>query len=140
MTTPRVGAVGAATFTSAVDDPARFAKSRTVGAHFRLAPRRYQSGETDVTGEISMVGDAMARTVLYEAAQTMLTRTARFSTLKYWALEVSKRRGMWRAKIALARKLATMLHRMWVDGTEFRWARSLRQFLARRAHDRSERD
>ena len=123
MTTPGVGAVVAATFTSAVDDPARFAKSRTVGAHFGLTPRRYQSGETDVTGGISKVGDAMARTVLYEAAQTMLTRTTRFSTLKHWALEVSKRRGMRRAKIALARKLATVLHRMWVDGTEFRWGK-----------------
>ena len=83
MTTPEVGAVVAATFTSAVDDPARFTKSKTVGAHFGLTPRRYQSGETDVTGGISKVGDAMARTALYEAVQTMLTRTMRFSTLKH---------------------------------------------------------
>lgn len=123
MTAPGVGAVVAATFTSAVDDPGRFAKSRTVGAHFGLTPRRYQSGETDVTGGISKVGDAMARTALFEAAQSMLTRTARFSTLKRWALEVSRRRGMRRAKVALARKLATVLHRMWVDGTEFRWGK-----------------
>ncbi len=102
----------AATFTSAVDDPGRFAKSRTVGAHFGLTPRRYQSGETNVTGGISRVVDAMARTALYEAAQSMLTRTQRFSTLKHWALEVAKRRGMRRAKVALARKLATVLHRM----------------------------
>ena len=124
MTAPGVGAVVAATFTSAVDDPSRFAKSRTVGAHFGLTPRRYQSGETDVTGGISKVGDAMARTALFEAAQSMLTRTARFSTLKHWALEVSKRRGMRRAKVALARKLATVLHRMWMDGTDFRWGKA----------------
>jgi transposase len=123
MTTPGVGAVVAATFTSAVDDPSRFAKSRTVGAHFGLTPRRYQSGETDVSGGISRVGDAMARTALYEAAQSMLTRTVRFSALKHWALEVARRRGMRRAKVALARKLATVLHRMWVDGTEFRWGK-----------------
>jgi transposase len=123
MTAPGVGAVVAATFTSAVDDPGRFAKSRTVGAHFGLTPRRYQSGETDVTGGISKVGDAMARTALFEAAQSMLTRTARFSTLKQWALDVSRRRGMRRAKVALARKLATVLHRMWVDGTDFRWGK-----------------
>ena len=121
MTAPGVGAVVAATFTSAVDDPGRFAKSKSVGAHFGLTPRRYQSGETDVAGGISRVGDAMARTALYEAAQSILTRTMRFSALKRWAMEVAKRRGMRRAKVALARKLAAVLHRMWVDGTEFRW-------------------
>jgi transposase len=115
--------VVAATFTSAVDDPRRFAKSKSVGAHFGLTPRRYQSGETDVTGGISRVGDAMARTALYEAAQSLLTRTVRFSALKRWALEVAKRRGMQRAKVAVARKLATILHRMWVDGTEFHWGK-----------------
>src|SRR3712207_1701061 len=105
MTTPGVGAVVAATFTSAVDDPGRFAKSRSVGAHFGLTPRRYQSGETDVTGGISRVGDAMVRTALYEAAQSILTRTVRFSALERWAMEVAKRRGMRRAKGGLARKL-----------------------------------
>ena len=113
MTAPGVGAVVAATFTSAVDDPGRFAKSRSVGAHFGLTPRRYQSGETDVAGGISRVGDATARTALYEAAQSILTRTARFSALKRWALEVAKRRGMRRAKVALARKLATTSWTMW---------------------------
>jgi transposase len=123
MTAPGVGAVVASTFTSAVDDPGRFAKSKSVGAHFGLTPRRYQSGETDATGGISRVGDAMARTALYEAAQSLLTRTARFSALKRWAMEVAKRRGMRRAVVALARKLATVPHRMWVDGTEFRWGK-----------------
>jgi transposase len=113
----------AITFTSAIDDPGRFARSRAVGAHFGLTPKKYQSGETDVTGGISKAGDTMVRTALYEAANVMLTRAGKFSTLKRWALEVAKRRGMRRAKVALARKLAIILHRMWVDGTTFRWGR-----------------
>ena len=119
MTVPGVGALVALTYTSAVDDPARFHHSRAVGAHFGLTPKKYQSGETDVTGGISKVGDAMVRTALYEAANVMLTRTSKFSSLKHWALEVAQRRGMRRAKVALARKLATILHRMWVDGSSF---------------------
>jgi transposase len=123
MTVPGVGALVAITFTSAVDDPTRFGRSRAVGAHFGLTPKKYQSGETDVTGGISKVGDAMVRTALYEAANVMLTRTGRFSTLKRWALGVAKRRGMRRAKVALARKLATILHRIWVDGASFRFGK-----------------
>jgi transposase len=123
MTVPGVGPLVAVTFSSAVDDPARFGRSRAVGAHFGLTPKKYQSGETDVTGGISKVGDAMVRTALYEAANVMLTRSGKFSTLKRWALEVAKRRGMRRAKVALARKLATVLHRLWVDGSEFRFGK-----------------
>ncbi len=121
MTVPGVGAVVALTFVAAVDDPARFRRSRDVGAHFGLTPKRYQSGETDVVGGITRVGDASVRVALYEAANVMLTRTTRFSPLKRWAMEVAKRRGARRAKVALARKLGTVLHRIWVDGTEFRW-------------------
>jgi transposase len=121
MTVPGVGALVAITFTTAVDDPARFRRSRAVGAHFGLTPKRYQSGETDVTGGISKVGDAMVRTALYEAANVMLTRSGKFSALKRWALGVAQRRGMRRAKVALARKLATVPHRLWVDGSEFRF-------------------
>jgi transposase len=121
MGVPGVGALVAVTFASAVDDPARFRRSRDVGAHFGLTPKRYQSGETDVTGGISKVGDAMVRAALYEAANVMLTRAGRFSALKRWGLEVAKRRGARRAKVALARKLATVLHRLWVDGSEFRF-------------------
>ena len=121
MTVPGVGALVAVTFASAVDDPARFRRSRAVGAHFGLTPKRYQSGETDVTGGISKVGDAMVRTALYEAANVMLTRSGKFSTLKRWALGVARRRGTRRAKVALARKLATVLHRLRVDGSDFRF-------------------
>ncbi len=113
MTVPGVGALVAVTFTSAVDDPARFHRSRMVGAHFGLTPKRYQSGATDVTGGISKAGDAMVRAVLYEAASVMLTRTGKFSALKRWAMEVARRRGLKRAKVALARKLAGTCWTMW---------------------------
>jgi len=125
MTAPGVGALVAITFKSAVDEPARFAKSKAVGAHFGLTPKKYQSGETDVSGGISRVGDAMVRAALYEAAHVMLSRTTRFSSLKRWALGVAKRRGLKRAKVALARKLATVLHRMWLDETDFRWGKNV---------------
>jgi transposase len=121
MTVPGVGALVAVTFTSAVDDPARFRRSRAVGAHFGLTPKKYQSGETDVTGGISKAGDAMVRTALYEAAHIMLSRTVRSSSLRRWALRVAQRRGMKRAKVALARKLATVLLRLWTDGGAFRF-------------------
>jgi transposase len=121
MTAPGVGALVAVTFKTAVDDPGRFRTAKAVGAHFGLTPKRYQSGETDVTGGISKAGDAMVRTALYEAANVMLTRAGKFSTPKRWGLEVAKRRGARRAKVALARKLATVLHRLWVDGSEFRF-------------------
>src|SRR4051794_24818132 len=123
MTAPGVGALVSITFRTAVDDPGRFRSSKAVGAHFGLTPKRYQSGETDVIGGISKVGDAMVRTALYEAANVVLSRLTRFSTLKRWAMDVAKRRGLKRAKVALARKLGTVLHRMWVDGTEFRWGK-----------------
>jgi transposase len=121
MTTPSVGAVVAITYKTALDDPHRLKKSRNAGPLFGLTPRRYQSGETDVTGGISHVGDEMVRAALYEAANVLLTRVKRFSPLKRWGLDVAKRRGQKRAKVAVARKLAVILHRMWIDGTTFRW-------------------
>jgi transposase len=123
MTVPGVGPVTALSFCSAVDDPLRFSRSRAVGAHFGLTPRRDQSGETDRTGPISQQGDALARQALDEAANVLLTRTSRWSGLKAWGLNVAKRAGMRRAKVAVARKLATVLHAMWRDGTEFCWSR-----------------
>jgi len=123
MTVPGVGALVAVTFKVTVDDPGRFTASKAVGAHFGLTPKKYQSGETEITGGISKVGDAMVRMALYEAANVLLSRTTRFSTLKRWALEVARRRGVKRAKVALARKLASVLHRMWIDESEFRWGK-----------------
>jgi len=124
MTTPSVGAIVAITYKSALDDPNRIKKSRNAGPLFGLTPKRYQSGETDVTGGISRVGDAMVRTALYEAANVLLSRVTRFSALKRWGLQVAKRRGLKRAKVAVARKLAVILHRMWLDGTTFRWTKT----------------
>jgi transposase len=124
MSTPGVGALVALTYRSAVDDPTRFEKSRTVGAYCGLTPNKYQSAKTDRDGGVSKVGDAMMRTALFEAAHIMLTRATRFSSLKHWALEVAKRRGMKRAKVALAGKLGVMLHRMRADATEFRWSKA----------------
>jgi transposase len=123
MTVPGVGAVVSLTYRAAVDDPARFKKSKAVGAFFGLTPKRYQSGETDITGGITRIGDAAVRSALHDAANVLLSRVTKFSTLKRWAVEVAKRRGIRRAKVALARKLATVLHRMWVDGTEFAWGK-----------------
>jgi transposase len=125
MTVPGVGPVTALTFCSAVDDPGRFSRSRALGAHFGLTPRRYQSGETDRTGHISKQGDGLARQALYEAANVLLTRTSRWSALKAWGMGIAERAGMRRAKVAVARKLAVVLHRMWRDGTEFRWSREV---------------
>jgi transposase len=119
MTTPGVGVIVALTFVAAVDDPGRFRSSKAVGAHFGLTPKRYQSGETDVTGRISKIGDGGVRTALYEAANVILTRPVKGSALKSWAARLAKRAGMRKAKVALARKLAVILHRMLVDGTPF---------------------
>ncbi len=125
MSAPGVGALVALTYRSAVDDPSRFAKSGAIGAYFGLTPKKYQSGETDRDGGVSKVGDGMVRTALFEAAHIMLTRAVRFSSLKRWALAVAQRRGMKRAKVALARKLGVVLHRMWVEATEFRWSNAV---------------
>jgi transposase len=123
MTVPGVGPVVALTFRATLDVPARFRNSRAVGAALGLTPCKYQSGESDRTGGISRCGDEMMRVMLYEAAQVMLVRSTRWSWLKAWAMQIAKRRGMKKAIVALARRLAVILHRIWVDGTEFSWSR-----------------
>jgi transposase len=119
MTTTGVGPIIALSYAAGVDDPARFKKSKSVGAYFGLAQKKYQSGETDITGRISKAGDASVRTALYQAAHIMLTRPVKASKLRTWALRLSKRVGMKKAKVALARKLAVVMHRMLVDGKPF---------------------
>jgi len=119
MTVPGVGVVVALTYIAVIDDPARFKHSSVVGAYLGLTPRRYQSGDIDVTGRISRCGDGLLRSYLFEAATVILQRNSRASELKAWGLALAKRIGMRRAKVALARKLAVILHRMWVDKTEF---------------------
>jgi len=123
MTIPGVGPVVALTFRATVDVPARFRNSRAVGAVLGLTPCRHQSGESDRTGAISKCGDEMMRVMLYEAAQILLVRSTRWSWLKAWAMQIARRRGLKKAIVALARRLAVIMHRIWVDGTEFRWAR-----------------
>ncbi|CAA7622208.1 hypothetical protein MTBLM5_450015 [Magnetospirillum sp. LM-5] len=120
MTMPGVGAVVALSIWSAIDDPTRFAKSANVGAYFGPTPRRYASGEIDRSGRISKCGDRDPRTHLYEAANVLLTRISRASALREWGLKIAKRSGFKKAKVAVARKMAGILHRMWIDGTEFR--------------------
>jgi transposase len=122
MSAPGVGAIVSLTFASAIDDPGRFRSSKRVGAHFGLTPKKYQSGETDITGRISKTGDSGVRTALYEAAHIILTRPVKGSALKRWAARLAKRAGMQKAKVALARKLAVIMHRMLVDGTTFDFA------------------
>jgi transposase len=119
MTTPGVGAIVALTCAAAMDDPTRFRSSRLVGAHFGLTPRKPQSGETDGRGRISRIGDHGVRVALDEAANVILTRAVRGSDLKSWALRIAPRAGMKKAKGALARPLAVVLHRMLADGTPF---------------------
>jgi transposase len=120
MSTPAVGPIVALTYASAIDDPARFKSSKDAGPHFGLTPKRYQSGETDRSGRISKIGDAAVREALYQAAHVMLTKPVKgCSQLKSWAMRIARRAGMSKAKVALARKLAVILHRMLANGTPF---------------------
>src|SRR5271163_4168439 len=121
MSAPGVGPIVALTFRTCVDNPARFSRSKCVGAHYGLTPRLYQSGEVARTGRISRCGDVMLRSSLYEAALVVLTGPGRWNSLKAWGIAVARRRGMQKAIVAVARKLAIVLHRMWRDETNFRW-------------------
>lgn len=124
MSAPGVGPITALAFRATIDRADRFQHSRDVGAHLGLTPARYQSGETDIQGRISRCGDELARTALYEAAHTLLTRSRKWSSLRAWGMKVAKHRGVARARVAVARKLAVILHRMWADGAEFRFGRA----------------
>ena len=121
MSAPGVGPITALAFRATIDRPDRFGHSRDVGAHLGLTPSRYQSGETDIQGKISRCGDELARTALYEAANALLVRSKKWSSLRAWGMKIAKHRGMARARVAVARKLAVVLHRMWSDGTDFRF-------------------
>ena len=119
MTIPGVGPLTALAFVAAIDDPSRFKRSRDIGAYLGLVPRRHQSGETDRVGRISKCGDRAVRTLLYEAANVMLTRSKRALKLKDWAFAIAKRSTMRQARIALARRLAIIMHAMLRNGGEF---------------------
>jgi transposase len=122
MSVPGIGVVSALAYVSTVEDPARFARSRSVGAHMGLTPRQYQSGEVDRSGRVSRCGDALARTLMYEAAVVILTRVKRASRLQDWAQAIAKRSGAGKARVALARKLSVILHSIWRSGEPFRWS------------------
>ncbi len=121
MSVPGIGVVSVLAYVSTVEDPARFARSRSVGAHMGLTPRQYQSGEVDRSGRISKCGDTLARTLLYEAAVVILARIKRASGLKDWAQAIARRSGWGKARVALARKLSVILHSIWRSGEPFRW-------------------
>ncbi len=123
MTVPGIGPITALTFHSVIDDPSRFRRSRSVGAYVGLTSRRHASGEVDWSGRISKYGDRMLRSYLFEAAGVLLTRVPQWCKLKAWGHRLWKRIGFKKAKIAVARKLAVILHRMWRDGTDFQWSK-----------------
>jgi len=123
MNVPGVGPITALAFRATIDRPDRFRRSRDVGAHLGLTPARYQSGETDIQGRVSRCGDELVRTALYEAAHSLLVRSRKWSSLRAWGMSIAKRRGMARARVAVARKLAVILHRMWSDNAEFRFGK-----------------
>ena len=122
MSVPGIGVLSVLAYVSTVEDPGRFARSRSVGAHMGLTPRQYQSGEVDRSGRISKCGDTLARTLLYEAAVVLLSRVKRASRLKDWAQAIAKRSGAGKARVALARKLSVILHSIWRSGEPFRWS------------------
>jgi transposase len=121
MSAPGVGPVVALAYMTGIEDPARFNSSSSVGAYFGMTPRRYQSGEVDQPGHISRCGDAMVRGLLFEAAKVLLSRSCRPSALKAWGHALAKRIGSNKATMAVARKLAVILHRMWITGEPFHW-------------------
>ena len=127
MTAPGVGPVTALAFAATIDEPSRFAKSRAVGAYLGLTARRRQSGEMDYSGRISKHGDKLLRALLYGAANSALTRVRRAHPLKDWARRLKRRTSHKKACVALARKLAIVLHKMWVSGEDFAWPQETRK-------------
>ena len=119
---PGVGPITAFQFKSSIEDPERFEHGEAVGAYAGLAPRRSQSGERDVKGHISKAGDARLRSALYEAANSLLTRVKRPCALQTWGKALAAAKGGKRARVAVARKLAVLLHRLWQTETDFKWA------------------
>jgi transposase len=123
MSVPGIGALSVLAFVSAIEHPERFRQSRNVGAHLGLTPRQYQSGEVDRRGRISKCGDELVRSYLFEAAGVLLTRVQRWWPLKAWAVRLAQRSGFNKARVALARKLAVILHAIWRTGEPFRWTK-----------------
>jgi transposase len=121
MTAPGVGPIVALSFVTAVDNPHRFSKNEDIGAYFGLTPRQFQSGDTDYKTNISRRGNPMTRVHLVQAATVLLISSRKWSTLRAWGMKIAKKRGMNKARIAVARKLAIVLHRMWINEQDFHW-------------------
>ena len=124
MTVPGVGHLTALAFLSTIEDPSRFMRSADVGPYLGLTPKIYQSGEVDRSGRITKTGDAMTRSYLVEAANVLLVKIDRPVPLRLWGLRIMERAGLKKAQVAVARKLAVLMHAMWSDGTEFEWAQA----------------
>jgi transposase len=122
MSVPGVGPITALTFKASIEDPGRFARGCDAGAYAGLTPRRSQSGERDYNGRISKAGDPLLRHALYEAANSLLVRVKRPFALQIWGRKIAETKGPKRARVAVARKLAILLHKLWQSDTEFRWA------------------
>jgi transposase len=119
MTVPGVGPLTAISYLTTIEEPRRFRRSQDVGAYLGLTPRRYQSGEVDINGRISKCGDRLTRKLLFEAANVMLSRTSLPLALREWGAAIGRRSGFWKARVAMARKLAVILHRMWIEERPF---------------------
>ena len=124
MSAPGVGPLTASAYVATIDDPHRFRRSEQVGAYVGIVPRIYQSGDTAYLGRITKEGDRLLRWLLVEAAHCLLTHTKKDCTLKRWGLQLQARKGAGKAKVAVARKLAVILHRMWITGEKFDWQRA----------------
>jgi len=119
MTVPGVGPITALSFVTAVDDPERFARSEDIASYFGLTPRVYQSGDSLSTGRISKRGDQMVRLALVRAATVLMTATKTWTPLKSWGVKLARRIGFNKAKVAVARKLAILLHKLWLSGEDY---------------------
>ena len=123
MTISGVGPIVSLAFKATIDDPTRFKNSKAVAAHLGLTPRVYQSGELDLSGHISKCGDRFMRHALYAAANSHLRISKKWSSLRAWGLKLGKRVGMKKACVAVARKLAIIMHRMWLNEEDFQYRR-----------------
>jgi transposase len=123
VTVPGVGPVMAVAFLSVIDAPERFRHARDVGPYLGLTPTRHQSRKIDWQGRISKCGGTFTRTCLYKAAHVPLTKVQRFSPLKAWGMSLVKRIGTHKARVAVVRKIAVILHCIWTDRTGFWWSR-----------------
>ena len=122
MTVPGVGPITATAYVATIDDPKRFRSSEQVAAYLGLVPSVAQSGELEVHGHITKEGDGMLRSYLVEAAHVLLTRKRGTCRLKKWGLKLARKKGHGKARVAVARKIAVLLHHLWITGETYKAA------------------